>query len=41
MVNISESVIKVVTRNKRNWLKRLNQKVRKVVGEITRTPHDY
>ena len=41
MVNICESVLKVVTRNKRNWLTRLNQKVRKVVGKITRIPHDY
>jgi hypothetical protein len=40
MVNICESVIKAVTRNKRNWLTRLNQKVRKIVGRITRIPHD-
>lgn len=26
MVNVSKSVIKAVTRNKRNWLTRLNQK---------------
>ena len=33
MVNVSESVLKVVSRNKRNWLLRLNQKVCKIVGK--------